>query len=67
MYESSWKRIIEKVSIYNKKEKKKRKEIQSPLKYWNMLPNELSTSKMDCDKLMQVIGCKVTSNGGEIE
>lgn len=32
-----------------------------------MLPNELSTSKMDCDKLMQVIGCKVTSNGGEIE
>lgn len=25
MYESSWKRIIEKVSIYNKKEKKKKK------------------------------------------
>lgn len=32
-----------------------------------MLPNELSTFKMDCDKPMRVIGCKVTSNGGEIE
>lgn len=32
-----------------------------------MLPNELSAFKMDCDKLMQVIRCKVTSSGGEIE
>lgn len=29
MYESSWKRIIEKVSIYNKKEKKKKRNLES--------------------------------------
>lgn len=62
MREISWKSIIEKVSIYKWKKKKR-----TPLKYWNMLPHELSTFKMDCDKLMQVIGCKVTSSGGEIE
>lgn len=49
MYGISQKGIIEIVESF------KRKKNPVFLKYWNILSNEVSTFKMDCDKLVLVI------------
>lgn len=51
MYVISWKGRIGIVENYKRKNNN-----PISLKYWNILPNEVSTFKMDCDKLMSVIG-----------